>query len=170
MKKILSITVLLVAAFTISNTITAQSLKFGHINTNELFEIMPEKKQAYDALEAHAAQLEETLTVMQAEGEKKYSDFIAAADSLSPLIRQTKETEIQEISQRIQQFQQQAQQEIANKEKELIQPIYEKIRNTIKEVADEGGYIYIFDAASLLHIGTQSEDIMQAVKAKLGIL
>lgn len=169
MKKILTITVLIVAALTISNTITAQSLKFGHINTNELFEIMPGRKQAADAFEKYAAQLEEQLGVMQSEGEKKYAEFVAAADSLSPLIRQTKEAEIQEISQRIQQFQQQAQQDLQQKEQELMKPIYDKMTNTIKEVAEEGGYIYVHNSSTLLYIGEKSIDLLPAVKAKLGL-
>ncbi len=172
MKKILTFTLLFVIAFTISNTATAQTtLKFGHIDSNALLSIMPEREAAKKALEAHAQQLEETLTVMQAEFEKKYTDYVAKADSLSPLIRQTKEAELGEIQQRIQAFQQNAQQELSTKEGELLQPIIQKARDAISEVASANGYIYIFDLGTgvVLHYSEDSEDILPLVKVKLGI-
>lgn len=172
MKKILTFALLLVTAITISNTAIAQTtLKFGHIDSNALLSIMPEREAAKNALEAHAQQLEETLTVMQAEFEKKYTDYVAQADSLSPLIRQTKEAELGEIQQRIQAFQQNAQQELSGKESELLQPIIQKAREAISEVATENGYIYVFDLGTgvLLHHSEDSEDILPLVKVKLGI-
>ncbi len=172
MKRILSLALLFVITFTISNNTTAQTtLKFGHIDSNALLTIMPEREAAKNALEAHAQQLEETLTVMQAEFERKYTDYVAKGDSLSPLIRQTKEAELGEIQQRIQAFQQNAQQELSAKEGELLQPIIQKARDAISEVAAENGYLYVFDLGTgvILHFSEESEDILPLVKVKLGI-
>lgn len=173
MKKILSIALVMFAAFAISNTAMAQkTYKFGHIDSNELLSIMPERETAKKTLETHAQQLEETLTVMQAEFEKKYNEYVTKADSLSPLIRQTKEAELGEIQQRIQAFQQQAQQDLSQKENELLAPIIEKARVAISEVATENGYIYVFDTGTgmILHHSEDSENILPLVKVKLGIL
>lgn len=172
MKKILSIALVLFAAVLITNNVSAQkAYKFGHIDSNELLQIMPERESAKNALEKHAQQLEETLTVMQAEFEKKYNEYITTADSLSPLIRQTKEAELGEIQQRVQAFQQQAQQELAQKENELLAPIIEKARNAISEVSLENGYLYVFDMGTgvILHHSEDSENILPLVKVKLGI-
>lgn len=172
MKKILSIAFVMIAAFAISNNAMAQNTyKFGHIDSNELLSIMPERESAKSALENHAKQLEETLTVMQAEFEKKYNEYVTTADSLSPLIRQTKEAELGELQQRIQAFQQQAQQELSQKENELLAPIIEKARKAIDDVASENGYLYVFDTGSgmILHHSEDSENILPLVKAKLGI-
>ncbi len=145
--------------------------KLGHIDSNKLLQIMPERAQAQKAIEAHAKKLEETLGVMKTEFEKKYTAYAASADSLSPLIRQTKEAELGELQQRIQAFQQQAQQELMNKENELIKPIVDKLRKAIDEVATANGYTYIFDigSGSVVHYPKDKNDISDLVKKKLGI-
>lgn len=171
MKRILLVASLFIA-FAISNNVSAQNTyKFGHIDSNELLSIMPERAQAKKALEAHAQQLEQTLTVMQSEFEKKYNEYTTTADQLSPLIRQTKEAELGEIQQRVQAFQQQAQQELSGKENELLAPIIEKARKAISDVATENGYIYIFDigTGAILHFSDASENILPLVKVKLAI-
>lgn len=172
MKKILSIALLFAVLAITNNAVAQTTYKFGHIDSNELLSIMPEREAAKVTLEKHAQQLEETLTVMQAEFEKKYNEYVANADSLSPLIKQTKEAELGEIQQRIQAFQQQAQQELGQTENELLAPIIEKARGAISEVAAENGYLYVFDlgTGALLYHSEDSENILPLVKVKLGIL
>lgn len=172
MKKILTIAILLVATLMSSNTFAQKQYKFGHVDSNQLLSIMPEREKAKVDLEKYAKQLESTLTAMQSEFERKYQSYVESADSLSPLIRQTKEGELGEMQQRIQTFQQTAQQDLGQKENELLQPIITKARAAISEVAEEGGYTYVFDMGTgvILHHSADSEDILPLVKAKLGIL
>ncbi|HBX85834.1 MAG TPA: molecular chaperone Skp [Marinilabiliales bacterium] len=171
MKKILFVVVVFGTMMLSLNTFAQKQYKFGHIDSNQLLSIMPEREKAKTDLEAHAKQLEQTLTGMQSELERKYQDYVTSADSLSKLIRQTKEAELNEMQQRMQTFQQNAQQELSQKENELLQPIIQKARTAIKEVADERGYIYVFDSGTgvLLHWSEESEDLMPFVKVKLGI-
>jgi len=172
MKKILTVAILLVATLLGSHTFAQKQYKFGHIDSNQLLSLMPEREKAKVDLEKYAKQLETTLTAMQSEFERKYQDYVANADSLSPLIRQTKEGELGEMQQRIQKFQQTAQQDLSAKEGELLQPIIAKARDAINAVAEEGGYIYVFDIGTgvVLHHSADSEDILPLVKTKLGIL
>ena len=172
MKKILAIAVMVVLAFTFVNQTFAQkTYKFGHIDSNQLLSLMPERAQAKTTLEAYAKQLESTLSTMQTEFENKYQDYLASADSLSPLIRQTKEKELGDLQQRIQAFQQKAQQDLSEKESSLLQPIIDKAKKAIDDVATENGFTYIFDTGTgvILHHSADSEDILPLVKAKLGI-
>lgn len=172
MKKIFTVVMLMGAMVFASTTFAQKQYKFGHIDSNQLLSIMPEREKAKTDLEAHAKQLEQTLSGMQAELERKYQDYVTSADSLSKLIRQTKEAELSEMQQRMQNFQQSAQQELAQKENELLQPIIQKAREAIKQVSEERGYIYVFDSGTgvLLHWSEDSEDIMPFVKTKLGII
>ena len=48
--------------------------KFGHINSQELLEAMPEKAEADKTLEAFAQQLEKQLSAMTPEFESKIQD------------------------------------------------------------------------------------------------
>ncbi|MCK4664341.1 MAG: OmpH family outer membrane protein [Bacteroidales bacterium] len=145
--------------------------KFGHIDSNQLLSIMPEREKAQKELEKIASELEKELEAMQVEFNNKYQDYLAKVDSLSDLIKQTKEAELQEIQQRIQSFQATAQQELQNKETELIKPIIEKAQNAIKEIAKENSFTYIFDTGTgvVLYFSDDSQDIFPLVKKKLGI-
>lgn len=172
MKKVLIYVLSAVSLLVLTNVSFAQTkLKFGHVDSNALLQMMPERLSAQKALETHAKQLEETLGTMKTEFEKKYTEYVSNADSLSPLIRQTKEAELGELQQRIQAFQQQAQQELVKKENELLKPIVEKARKAIDEVGAENGYLYIFDigTGAILHHSADSQDILPLVKTKLGI-
>jgi outer membrane protein len=78
--------------------------------------------------------------------------------------------EIQELEERIQAAQEKAQEDLAKQEEELLRPMVERTNNAIKEVAEAGGYTYIFDVSTgfVLYFD-KGDDIMPKVKAKLGI-
>ena len=170
MKKCINI--LLVSAFVLSGTNGfAQNYKFGHINTQELLILMPERDSAQQVLQKYAKELEDQLETMRVELNNKYNDYINEQENLTDLIKQTKEQEINDLNQRIQGFETTAQQELARKERELFQPIVEKAQNAIKEVAKENKFTYVFDLATgaLIYFSEDSEDILPLVKKKLGI-
>jgi len=170
MKKYINI--LLVTAFLLSGTNGfAQNYKFGHINTNELFTLMPERDSAQQILQNFAKELEKQLEIMRVELNNKYNDYINEQENLTALIKQTKEQEINDLDQRIRGFETTAQQELQRKEAELFQPIYEKASNAIQEVAKENKFTYIFDLAArpLIYFSEDSENILPLVKKKLGI-
>ena len=151
--------------------VSAQELKFGHINIQKLVTELPEKKAADAQLQAEAAKLQDQLKVMSEDLDKKYTTYLAQRDSLPDLIRATKEKEIQDLDTRIKQYNQMAQQTLAQKEQQLLQPIMQKVQNAITEVGQEQGLIYIFDVSSqvVLYHSDQSIDCEPLVKAKLGI-
>jgi len=144
--------------------------KLGYINSNELLSIMPESSAMQEELQSYAKGLESSLAAMQAEGEKKLSDYQQNEASMSDLVKQDKVRELESIQQRILEFQQNAQESLAAKEQELITPILDKARNAIEDVAKEGNFTYIFDASTgnILY-AAESENILSLVKAKLGL-
>ena len=89
---------------------------------------------------------------------------------MTELIRTTKEQELNDLNQRIQVYQQNAQQKLQEKEKELLQPIIDRAKQAISDVAKENGYSYIFDtSAGTLLYQQDSDDIFSLVKKKLGL-
>ena len=144
--------------------------KLGYINSNELLSIMPESSAMQEELQSYAKGLESSLAAMQAEGEKKLTDYQQNEASMSDLVKQDKVRELESIQQRILEFQQNAQESLAAKEQELITPILEKARNAIEDVAKEGNFTYIFDASTgnILY-AAESENILSLVKEKLGL-
>ena len=170
MKNYLRLSIIVVFLL-IGTTSFAQNLKFGHINSQELLSMMPERDSAQLVLENYAQQLEDQLETMQVEYNNKVQQYLANQENFTDLIKQTKEQELTDMNERITGFQNTAQQTIQQKEAQLIQPIIDKAEKAIKEVAEEQGFTYIFDLArgSILYFSDASQDILPLVKAKLNI-
>lgn len=147
----------------------SQELKFGHIDVQKLIKELPEKIEADKALQKEANNLQNNLKVMSEDLDKKYAEYMAQRDTLSELIRVTKEKEIQDYDQRIRNFSTLAQQNLQQKEQQLLQPIIEKTQKAIDAVGAENGFIYIFDISSkvVIYHSTKSVDCEPLVKAKL---
>ena len=147
-----------------------KNTKIGHINSNDLMQIMPGRDSAQTILQGEVAELEETLKSMQAEAEKRYNDYVANQAGWTELIRQTKQREIQDMAARIEEFQQNAQKQLQEREAELLKPIIDRAKKAIADVAKEGGYTYIFDAGTAAILYDEGgDDIMPLVKKKLGL-
>lgn len=162
---------LVVALCLTSFSLFAQD-KIGYVNSAELFNTMPEKAAAEKQLEDLAKQYEADLATINQEYKTKYESFMAVQDSLPENIKIRRMTEVQDLMQRAENFQQVAYQDMQKKQGELLGPISEKIRKAIKEVGDENGFTYVFDASNpaLLYISTTSAtDAMPLVKKKLGL-
>jgi len=171
MKRLIGL-VALVVIFMFGQNATAQNFKFGHINSDELFAIMPERDTIISQMEALRTELQNTLEIMQVEYNNKLNDYTNEAEKLSDLVRQTKEEELMGLSQRITNFQQNADSQLQTKQMELMQPVIQKAEKAIKDVARENGFTYIFDLSRgpiIYFDETKSEDILEKVKAKLGI-
>jgi len=149
----------------------AQELKFGHIDSRELLMSMPESDSAQAKIQRLAADYDQQMEEMQVELNKKYDDYLQNRDKYTNLIRQTKEADIQEMQQRIQNFQQMAQEDLQTQQSQLMRPIIEKANKAVREVAEEKGFIYIFDIGSgnPVYWSDKSTDVLPLVKAKLGI-
>ncbi|MGD0856960.1 MAG: OmpH family outer membrane protein [Dehalococcoidia bacterium] len=150
----------------------AQNLKFGHINSDELIQSMPEYDSATVKLEKFRKELVNALELMQVELNTKNEAYQKENKTLSDIVRQTKEQELMDMQKRIQDFQTNAQTQLQNKQTEVFQPIYLKVDKAIKDVGKENGFFYVFDVAkgSLLYFDeTKSVNIMPLVKTKLGL-
>jgi len=145
--------------------------KFAHINSQELLASMPESDSAQATIESMAIDFETQLEEMQVELNKKYDDYLTNRDNYTDLIRQTKESEIADMNERIQQFQTIAQQELEGQRNNLLRPIIERANNAIKTVAEENGYVYVFDLSlgNPIYFSEESVDILPMVKVKLGL-
>ena len=151
---------------------SAQTFKFGNINSAEVFELMPEKVSITKELEALNKQYENDLTKMHEEYEQKVAEFISNKDSLPETIQQRRAQEIGDLEQRIQSFRQVAQQEFSAKQQQALAPVFEKISNAIKSVGEENGFTYIFDLnqAGIVYFSeANTVDVLPLVKTKLGI-
>nr|WP_295869157.1 OmpH family outer membrane protein [uncultured Chitinophaga sp.] len=147
----------------------AQS-KVAHINAQALVGSMPEAKKAETDLQTYAQSLEAEGKTMVDEYTKKVKEFDEKAASMTDNMKEIKGREIQDAQKRIQDYRERAEQQVQQKQQDLLKPIYDKARKAIEDVAKEKGYGYVIDSsAGLLLVSPSGDDLLPAVKAKLGI-
>jgi outer membrane protein len=163
-----------IATFVIFVAFTGQSqnLKFGHINSDELIQAMPEFDSATVKLEKFRKELVNALELMSVELNNKNDTYNKESKNLTEIVRQNKEQELIDLNRRMQEFQAKAQEDLQSKQAELFQPIYAKVDKAIKDVGKENGFVYVFDIAkgSLLYFDeSKSINVMALTKTKLGL-
>ena len=153
-------------------TASAQSqAKFGHVNTQEIIQAMPEFNTARTEIENLTKQYEADLKMMQDELQKKGEAFEKDQATLPDNIKQRRQQELEQMYQKIQQSYQDNQQALAKEQSEKMQAIQTKVLDAIKQVGQAGGFVYIMDnAGGIPYISsTLSTDVTSQVKTKLGL-
>ena len=145
--------------------------KFGHVNSQEIVQAMPEFTKARTDIEALTKQYEADLKSMQEELQKKSEAYEKEQASLPANIKERREKELQDMYQKIQQSYQDNQQALAKAQQEKLSVIQTKVLDAIKAVGEAGGYVYIMDVAAGIPFisSTLSKDVTADVKAKLGL-
>jgi outer membrane protein len=172
MRRFISVATLMIVIALAGQSAMAQNLKFGHINSDELIQSMPEYDSATVKLEKFRKELVNALELMSVELNTKNDAYQKESKNLSDIVKQTKEQELIDMNKRIQDFQTNAQTQLQNKQTEVFQPIYAKVDKAIKDVGKENGFFYVFDVAkgALLYFDeSKSINVTPLVKTKLGL-
>ena len=145
--------------------------KFGHFNSVEVVQAMPEYTKAQQEITTLQKQYEDDLKRVQDEFNKKQDEYSKQVDSLPANIKQRREQELQDLYNRMQQSAQDNQQSLQNAYKEKMQAISTKVIDAVKAIGESGGYVYIMDeTAGTPYISkTLSTDITATIKTKLGL-
>jgi len=167
MKKFIICALCALCGFTTAN---AQA-KFGHVNTQEIIQAMPEYTKAKGEIDALQAQYEADLKSMQDELQKKGEAFEKEQATLPENVKTRRQQELQDMYTKIQQSFQDNQQALQKASQDKMQGITSKVLEAIKAVGQAGGYVYIMEmGAGIPYISTTlSTDVTAQVKAKLGI-
>lgn len=146
--------------------------KIGHLNAGNLLSMMPEAPLADTAL----VKFRDSMIVFGDSVAAKFRERAEAfmkdyeAGKIPPVEAEKMQERLRREQAGIQNFAQQIEQAMGIKRQMLLAPILEKIDKALKEVAKENGFDMIFDEGSgAMLFTTQSQDIMQLMKAKLGL-
>lgn len=170
MKKVLILAAALICCVSSVELKAQKANKFGHVDFAALFELMPEREKLAKDYEEFYKTIEGQLTTMQQELQSKYTAYQQGQTGMSDIIRETKEREIMDLQTRIEEFQLSGQKRLADKETELMQPLIDKAKKAVQDVAKEHGYTYIFNSTEgLLLYAEPSDDVLNLVKKKLGL-
>lgn len=164
---------LLLAVLVAAPLCLSAQVKLGYVNTQEIFNVMPEKATAENTLKTASDKYETEFKNLQTAFQKKAEDYDKAdKDTTTPqAIKDRHMQELQDEYQKIQNFQQTASQDLQRQQEQLLAPITQKLQDAIKAVGAEGGYTFIYDLSipAIIYTGTGAEDVSAKVKAKLGI-
>ncbi|MDE6578204.1 MAG: OmpH family outer membrane protein [Muribaculaceae bacterium] len=160
---------LLVAALIIPMLASAQTLKVGIVDTNDIIAKLPDTTAAQKQIEDTSKKYDEEYAKLGEEMKRMYDELQKMGENELPAIRERKTREFTDYQQKIQQFEQNAMQDIQKLQNDLMAPIMQKVRGAIEAVGKEGGYSVIQEKASMLFYAAPVVDITPEVKAKLGI-
>ena len=142
MKKLILCAICAICGFT---TASAQTPKFGHVNSQEIIQAMPEFNTAKAEIEKLAQQYDADLKQMQEELQKKADAFEKEQATLPDNIKQRRNQELNDLYQRIMQTGQDNDQALQKAQAEKMQAITTKVIDAIKAIGQEGGYVYIME-------------------------
>ncbi|MCH5237592.1 MAG: OmpH family outer membrane protein [Muribaculaceae bacterium] len=162
---------LLVAALAFPMMASAQTLKVGIVDVDEIVQKLPDYAEAQTKLSDTSKKYEDEYAKLNEEMKRRYDELEKMGDDELPAIRERKVKDFQEYQLKIQQFEQSATQELSRYQQDLMAPIYTKVNNAIQSVGQEGGYSLIEAKISqiVLYYADPVVDITNEVKAKLGV-
>lgn len=160
---------LLVAVMLIPMLASAQTLKIGLVDSQDIFTKMPDTAEAEKKVAEVSKKYEAENEKLGEEMKRMYDEFQAMKEDELPAIKERKARELSDYNQKIQQFQQTAYNDLQKLQDDLMAPIMEKIRAAIQAVGAEGGYSLIQEKGAQLYFSSPVVDITNDVKAKLGI-
>ena len=158
------------------STSSTPTLRIGYTNIERVRRLMPEARAADSLLRAYRDSLMIPLQQKQAAFEKKYQEFMELQQKglLAPIDAEKRQQELYKLNEDIQRLRMEAAQKIQARGEELFQPIQDKLRKAIDDLAQKEGYDYIFNnsnatgEAFLLH-ASKEHDVTKRLLQQLGI-
>lgn len=151
---------------------TAQTVKLGYINSQEVMMMMPEVNDVEKQLAEFNEKNMKYLQDMDKEIQDKYAKYEQEKDNMTEAIRKVQEEELMGLQQRLQTTYQALQQEAQKKQAELLKPLQDKLMAAIESVSKKQGLTMVYDMMSgaVVYKSEAAIDITPAVKKELGIL
>lgn len=143
--------------------------KFGHLNSQQVMNDMPEFVKARGEIEATAKQYENDLKAMQDELQRKAEEYEKTKSTMNATKQKETEDELMKLNEKIRTAYNDNSQALQKAQQEKMQPITAKLVNAIQSVGKAGNYVYIMDITSGIPYISQtlSEDVTSKVKAEL---
>lgn len=150
----------------------AQS-RIGIVNSQELFDLMPDKAAAEAQLKALSDKYHAEYELLRGEFDKKYADYqvIASDASMPETIKERRVQELQESDKKLREFERRAADDIAAKRTALTKPLTDKIQAAIQQAGEQGAFDLVLDTAvtPVAFAGPNVVDITAMVKKLLGL-
>ncbi|MBL7777455.1 MAG: OmpH family outer membrane protein [Chitinophagales bacterium] len=168
MKK--TLTLVFLSFFVLANPVWAQQ-KYGHIDSDEIRDAMPEYKQLVATMQKARQQKEAKLKSMYADYQKRTVELSEHQYTLMEAVLEEKSMELAKLQEDIQVYEQSIESDLAEMQMKRLKPLNDKYLKIVNQVASENGYDFVFDIAtgSLAYYPDNEGDITTLVKKKMGI-
>ncbi|HET6836850.1 MAG TPA: OmpH family outer membrane protein [Gemmatimonadales bacterium] len=122
--------------------------KLAYVNTQAILKQTPGYVKAESTFTKELANYRVEVQKLQASLDSAASDFDQQSVMLSPTQRAAKRKDLQTQQQKLEQRTQELQQQAATRERELLDPIQNKVNSVIEGVRAAGNYAMIFDVSA----------------------
>ncbi len=155
---------------TLITALFTSQAQMAHINSEMLVQAMPETIAMSEELKRIGQDYDTDYKSQATELQVKAQKYQEEAQGKTKEINERRIQEIEELKQKLQLYLRSAQEELQKKEYQLLRPIIDKAKKAIEDVAAEKSIKYVFDSSPGKGlIVMEGEDLMSAVKAKLGL-
>jgi len=143
---------------------SAADTKIGYCDVQKAIQATAAGKKAKETLDGEFGKRKKDLDKKKADIEKMNQDLEKKKAVLSEEVMGKKQMELQEEMMKFQKIVAENQLELQKKEKELIEPIIDKMRKMIEKVAVEKGYSLVLDKQAQAILYAQKDaDVTDAV-------
>lgn len=144
MKKGIFGLVVLLSVLTVT-TASAQTLKIGYIDPQEVLVKMPEYAAVERRLQNFADRKRDEFGRLQADFEKRAADYEQKMAVLSTDARTKEEQALDEMRNKLMEFQNQYQEDLMTEQQTQLTPLFDKIEQGIAAVANEMGLTFVLN-------------------------
>ena len=163
---------LMIAVALLPLVVMAQA-RIGIVNSQQIFELMPEKANAEAQLKALSDRYHAEYELLRSEFDKKYADYqtVAADASMPETIKERRVQELQESDKKMREFERRASDDIGARRAALTAPLTDRIQAAIRAAGEQGGFDLVLDTAvtPVAYSGPNTIDITPMVKGILGL-
>lgn len=170
------ITIILLSLFSINSAKSQDSTncqKIGIARLNYIIMKMPEMKQIEAEIKEFRDQLAKIYQSKIEDYDNKYTKYLAMDESVPLVAKENMENELLSLQRSISDFQQEANLSIVRRENSLMQPLQQRVFNSINDVANELNFALILnDEISAIPVTLfyrEYMDISDLVLSKIGV-
>ncbi|OJJ16659.1 hypothetical protein BKI52_32645 [marine bacterium AO1-C] len=168
MKKITYILLMVICAGFASNVQAQTSPNVRFIDVQYVAAQLPAFKKAQTDLQAFNKLLTDELKKKQTELQKKFESYQKEAQTLSDLVRASREQELGRLRQELIKFQQTSQQQSTQKEQQLLAPIFKSITTNVEAYSKEKQIDFVLQKDRLVY-DTEALNISDDILRKMGV-
>jgi outer membrane protein len=137
--------------FSIFSCFSIAQLKIGYVDSNTIFDKLPDAQDARQKLDSYIREWKSELAKMQSDLTAKKDDFERRKLIMTDQTKKDLEADIQKLENDINDYRNKkfgTRGELFQKQDELMKPIQNKIFSVIKEIAQEQDLDFVFDRSS----------------------